>query len=230
MYRLGIVYILNDDTLSPVFNLRGCNFDICNSNLDREDSKLKNLYIDKINNKKNYLERDAFLSNGLYLDNTMGVFKNPKKSIYSGWNSDKGTFPLYYQISISSEIMHELNKCYVKGYFIVRQKRIPTILAQGLSVGIDQTSYIPMLRTQTHILDYSAESFLDKSRILTSSYNGRILHSTSSQSSALLCLDANVSPMLQSMLDGSLYTLESVAELSSVGTIPNNPRHFYVNF
>ena len=55
MYRLGIVYILNDDTLSPVFNLRGCNFDICNSNLDREDSKLKNLYIDKakhLHNKK----------------------------------------------------------------------------------------------------------------------------------------------------------------------------------
>ena len=29
--------------------------------------------------------------------------------------------------------------------FLVRQKRIPTILGQGLSVGIDRTSYIPML-------------------------------------------------------------------------------------
>ena len=74
----------------------------------------------------------------------MGVFKNPKKSIYSRSNLNEGIFPLYYQISISPEIMHELNKCYVKGYFIVRQKRIPTVIAQGLSIGIDASSYIPL--------------------------------------------------------------------------------------
>lgn len=211
MYRLGIVYIQNDDTLTPVFNLRGCNFDICDSNLDRKDPKLRNLYEDRSIRKQNYLERDSFLTNGLYLDNTMGVFKNPKLSVICN-NEIK---PIYYKLTLSSDIISELHKHNIKGYFIVRQKRIPTILSQGLSISIDRSSYTPMLKTSmkndvTPV--YSSESFLNSSKILTSDYSTRIIESESRQGSALLCLDANVSPVLQSMLDGSLYVLESVAD------------------
>jgi hypothetical protein len=42
-------------------------------------------------------------------------------------------------------VTNELSKHKIKGAFIVRQKRIPTILGQGLSVGVDATSYIPAI-------------------------------------------------------------------------------------
>ena len=31
MYRLGVVYIMRDDSLSPVFNLRGTSFENINN-------------------------------------------------------------------------------------------------------------------------------------------------------------------------------------------------------
>jgi hypothetical protein len=211
MYRLGIVYILNDDTITPVFNLRGCDFDKCKSNIS-DRGELSKLYDNA--GKQNYLERDTFLTNGLYLDNTFGVFRNPKVSIYDVGGD---VMPLYYKFHISSDIMKELNKHHIKGYFIVRQKRIPTILSQGLAIGIDKSSYIPMIKVDEKtekdktIETYETEGFLNDARILTTDYATRVLKTESKQSSALLCLDANVSPMLQSMLDGSVYVLESVA-------------------
>jgi len=76
------------------------------------------------------------------LDNTFGVFKNPNIDIIG---SNKVS-PLYYEIDIS-KINEILPKYGVKGYFIVRQKRIPTSLCQGLSVGIDNYSYTPLLKS-----------------------------------------------------------------------------------
>ena len=62
---------MNDDSLSPVFNLRGCSFE------NIGDSNLYNyteLYDDEGN--MNYLPKDDFILDGRYLDNTLGVFKN----------------------------------------------------------------------------------------------------------------------------------------------------------
>jgi hypothetical protein len=225
MYRLGIVYILNDDTLTPVFNLRGCNFDICNSNMERDSYDLVNLYADRATRKQNYLERDSFLTNGLYLDNTFGVFKNPKISLYDY----EGVKPIGYKITLSPDVMYELHAHNIKGYFIVRQKRIPTILAQGLAIGIDNSSYIPMLKTSNPDKQdqYSTESFLNSSRILTADCSTRMINTSNKQGSALLCLDANVVPTLQSMLDGSLFVLETVANYSRVD---RSGRHYKVFF
>jgi hypothetical protein len=63
---------MNDDSLSPVFNLRGCAFE------NLYDTNMYNhteLYNE--DKKMNYLSRDEFILDGRYLDNTMGVFKNP---------------------------------------------------------------------------------------------------------------------------------------------------------
>jgi hypothetical protein len=72
IYRLGVVYIMNDDSLSPVYNLRGCEFKgLDDTNLHFPFEELKT------NDKINYIDKDEFIFNGQYLDNTMGVFKNP---------------------------------------------------------------------------------------------------------------------------------------------------------
>jgi hypothetical protein len=72
IYRMGIVYIMNDDSLSPVFNLRGCSFEKVGDNNMRSQIEL---YDEEGN--MNYLSKDEFIADGEYLDNTLGVFKNP---------------------------------------------------------------------------------------------------------------------------------------------------------
>jgi hypothetical protein len=182
MYRLGIVYIMQDDSLSPVYNLRGCQFTKLEATNIPSDSKYNNLYI-KDSEKLNYLPADIFIEEK-NLSNTKGVFKLPN-------------------ISIVSEL--KVNK--VKGFFFVRQKRIPTILAQGLSIGIDTTSYVPIIyNDKTNC--YETESFISQtSAVLTTSHNDRIININNKGSSALLCLDACVNPSLQSTFNGAEYTL-----------------------
>lgn len=225
MYRLGIVYILNDDSLTPVFNLRGCEFtDVNQSNVNRPNNiQLSELYSNRLERKKNYLERDTFITNGNYLDNTWGVFKNPKVSIYK---EDK-VLPLYYEITLSDDVLYELKQHNIKGYFIVRQKRIPTILAQGLAVGIDKSSYIPMIKTGYNNANvYTTECFLNNARVLSTDYESRIYTTSDKQSSALISVEVNSIPTLQSQLDGSQFVLEQLASSATVDQISS--RHYVV--
>jgi len=49
----------------------------------------------------------------------------------------KDTNTIYgVEIRVKDDVIEELRK-YVKGYFFVRQTRIPTILCQGVTIGID---------------------------------------------------------------------------------------------
>lgn len=213
IYRLGIVYILKDDSLTPVFNLRGCLFD--NENLDNHVN-IADLYDDSGN--INTLPRDSFLEDH-WLDNTYGVFKNPSVQIINSTSVN----PLYYQITIDSQVQSELSKLGIKGYFIVRQKRIPLTLAQGYSIGVDTTSYIPMPKKGDK---YIAESFIDKSRALTTQFEDRKLTTTRSQCSGLLCVDASSVPTLKSMFDGSEFYLTPT--IYSTLATRKNGRHFYI--
>lgn len=221
IYRLGVVYIMNDDSLSPVYNLRGCAFDhLGDSNIH---DPYPNLFID---GKKSYIEKDEFIFNGQYLDNTLGVFKNPSvtQSQLVHNYGDKTVKPWYYKINFPIEVINELKNHKIKGAFIVRQKRIPTIIGQGLSIGVDSTSYIPMLYDGQK---YITEGFLSSNRLLLDSYNSREISTEKKQSSGLLCLDACVSPVLQSMLDGTDFVLQMVQK---DGIVIKNDRHFSITF
>ena len=221
IYRLGVVYIMNDDSLSSVYNLRGCAFNgIGDSNI--HDPYLS-LYKD---GKKVYVNKDEFIFNGKYLDNTMGVFKNPSitQEHQIQDHKNKTTKPWYYKITFPTNVLNELREHKIKGAFIVRQKRIPSILGQGLSIGVDATSYIPTLYNGEK---YITEGFLTKSGLLLESFNSRLLETENKQSSGLLCLDACVVPTLQSILDGSDFTLQQIYKQ---GKLNNNNRHFTTSF
>ena len=225
IYRLGIVYIMNDDSLSPVYNLRGCEFkNLEESNLHNPFTTLKN-----DDGEINYIDRDDFIFNGQYLDNTLGVFKNP--AITQKWKvqdyENKTTNPWYYKISFSENVVEELRHLKVKGAFIVRQKRIPTIIGQGLTIGVDSTSHIPTL-WDNNKKAYITEGFLSSNGLLLDSYNSRELKSANKQSSGLLCLDACVSPTLQSMLDGSDFVLQKVYSSGDLNRVSD--RHFSIGF
>ena len=141
-YRFGIVFIREDDTLTPVFNVIG------KALSDIGDSNETGLTIseetwDKYANKNYIIQDDTFY-------NRNGVFKNPTQTNSTKVQdyANKQIKPWYYKFEINSEIQNSLKSLGIKGYFIVRQKRVPTILCQGMSISIDKTSHTPMLYDQ----------------------------------------------------------------------------------
>lgn len=109
-YRFGVVFILNDGSTTPVFNMRGGYF---------------------TPDGANKWKRVGWNGEGT---TPSGVFKTPDANILT---SD-GIQPLYFTFTIGS-LPPE-----VKGYFYVRQKRIPTTICQGLRLGVDKRSHLPI--------------------------------------------------------------------------------------
>lgn len=225
IYRLGIVYILNDDSLTPVFNLRGHEYaHVGDCNFDRNTSKL---YTNDTPPKMNYLEREEFLTNYNFLDNTFGVFKTSDEEIIKYWkvnNAGEKVCPLYFQMEMTSEILDALKQYNVKGYFFVRQKRIPTNLGQGFTVGIDRISYTPIIHDGNV---YKSESFLTKDCVLSQNFESHLIETPNKQCSALLCLDAMVNPQLQANFDGSEFILKPLYAESQA--LLRSKRHWYLN-
>lgn len=247
MYRLGIVYIMRDDRLSEVFNLRGVKFEDTNTTnisdtgaisytewwagvtdptnpdpnakpvrkVDSNGNPLikitdegKEIYGTWDDVSINYIPKDDFILNGSRLDNIMGVFKMPKNlQIYDHVN--KETYPWGFRISFPEHLLAKLRSMGVKGFFIVRQKRIPTILCQGLSVGIDRAGYVPTLpiyNSTDKMFNYITEGFIDDNGTLSTNFKKKT--SKYKATSALLSIDPCVTPMLQSTFDGSEYTIQ----------------------
>ena len=158
-YRLGIVYILKNGDLTPAFNIRGGIIDN-NSKFteipvykESEDGQQYREYI-PYNEETYRVIQDE--SSNIACENVKGVIRlDPSQetdTIYS------------INIKVSPNVIEEL-KQYVKGFFFVRQTRIPTILAQGITLGVDKVSRIPCIPTYGGILDTLTE--VDKTHITT---------------------------------------------------------------
>ena len=160
-YRFGIVFIKDDDTLTPVFNIIGCEFNGNNFNSLEGiiDSNIKYLYSDF--NDNGFFEED-----GKLIANKWGIFKNPKQTIetnvqqenniiFTGKNSE--THPWYYKFYLDYQTQTLLKDYGVKGYFYVRQKRVPTVLCQGLCIGIDERSKTPILFDSNFKKNYAVD-------------------------------------------------------------------------
>lgn len=168
-YRLGVVFILSNGELTPVFNIRGCSnvqeysdkFQYSKISVWEEDKETK----EETRKYINYNESTFLIinqeSNSVTDENVKGVIKI---------QSEKDTNQIHsLDIRIDTEAITELKK-YIKGFFFVRQSRIPTILAQGITIGIDQTSYTPTIPTAGGILD-TLKNSLDKTYVTTEDIN-----------------------------------------------------------
>ena len=159
-YRFGIVFIKDDDSLSPVFNIIGCNIE------DSFNSTTK-----VIGSNEKYLTAD-FDDEGFYKDkeqnilaNKMGVFKNPmqkENTVIQFESNDYGdkkleTHPWFYRFSLDPKYWNKLKEYNIKGYFYVRQKRVPTVLCQGLCIGIDERSKTPILFDSNFKKNYAVD-------------------------------------------------------------------------
>lgn len=180
-YRIGIVFIMPDNQLTPVFNIRGrykvkpfgSNGTVTNSffggNMFNDGQynhfKVKNsseerIYI-QVEESTNYIVSPTSSSN---LDQEREGYSAIFPSTYENskgvisLESVKDTDTIYaLDIRVDDETLQELKK-YVKGYFFVRQTRIPTILAQGITIGIDKESHTPTIPTARGILSEVSDS------------------------------------------------------------------------
>ena len=161
LYRLGIVYILKDGSLSPVFNIRGATnipekmhfyryykVDTEFNTFDKDGNRVYSF--DDIIKSIDYSEEDFMIvGNKAPNENAKGVIQlSPDPDKYQ----TPQTFPILgINITAHGEVIDAL-KQYVKGFFFVRQKRIPLTLCQGIVVGLDKESRTPTLPTLSGVL------------------------------------------------------------------------------
>lgn len=212
IYRLGVVYIFNDGTTSQVFNILGnsnpkvlesssyytsdLNWDDCLVNDENNKLKLKSFEID---------EEDFTLNNQPKDLNAKGVIR-----INDSANSNYE--PIYsIGVAINKDVLN-LFKDKIKGFFFVRQKRIPTILAQGLTMPRDIESNLPVIKFGNQ---YLIESFLDKkTRLLSHDFQKHLLDISQDQTwdkrkdFTVLCPEFETNqPYFNTFFTGSTYPI-----------------------
>lgn len=166
IYRFGIVYILNDGTLTPVFNVRG----IEEAPTNDDDETLNQYYT-----KFSFIDEKEVRQYIAYDETTNLLLLNNKEEQNNKQQNCKGVIKMPESNSLDilgikfvlqdeeDSITQALAELGVKGYFFVRQKRIPTILCQALTIGVDKESHTPVIPTiNENDIEYVAECFLEQ--------------------------------------------------------------------
>lgn len=133
LYRFGIVFILDDGSKSPVFNIKS-NAAAMNL-LPSGDSR-----------------RETFEKLGLVL------IKGENTDVYVKDGEDLKVKPIGLRFSLP--ITMSLPD-YVKGWFVVRQKRIPNVICEGINIAVDKKSNLPVVYNGTN---WIMQSFIDADR------------------------------------------------------------------
>lgn len=229
IYRFGVVYIMKDGSLSPVYNIRGKNgipkFE------ELQSAYLQNDLWKYENNEKvrNYIPIDEStfdVSGTSYLENAKGVLRI---------NTDSDSRKVYgIGIAIPTEVSEYLNTL-VQGLFIVRQKRIPTILAQAYVMPRDLEAEVPLINYGG---SYIAERFLDNDRKLNESYLPRLytisdMARVNRSAKVAICPEYDVrQSYFNHLFTGTEYVVRKADIQPSMTTLSRdiyNDRHYYVD-
>ena len=211
IYRLGVVYIMPNGSLSPVYNIRGI------SDLSKTYTYHK-LYNSEGNRNYIPINEDKIIEGGENnLENSMGVIRFPELS---------GFEILGLKIAIPKDVVDYL-RGRVQGFFFVRQKRIPTILAQMFTLPIDNKSGLPLIPNGDN--NY-IERFLTDSRTLTNTYSQRLYNVENTQNSAFagICPEYELrQPYFNTLFTGTEFLVkEAPNSLGPLAVSTYNERHY----
>lgn len=245
-YRFGVVFIFNNNMTSPVFNIQGVDF-------GKEGSDNASIFFPEYNEKNGIplelyeSEPEDYIFNKEYMTNSKGVVKFSKKQVIDGV-ADAFT-PHIHGIEFDLtkigageaeldtnnpttenkflECVDTLKKYKIKGLFFVRQKRIPSILAQGMVIGLTGKDYgsLPVIKNKDGV--WCTYSFLDKYRLLTPKGSQITIPNYVVEKKALLVPDFELNTATyNSLFTSEFYTLERVANVSFTvneeSAIPNS--------
>ena len=225
IYRFGVVYILNDGSLSPVFNIRGT-YNLTNN----IEYKEYNVY--DIHNSRQYIPVDVqthLLPSG---ENSKGVVKINNSTQNIG--TTEGTKPIGIQFKIPEDVVTELKK-HTRGFFFVRQPRLKTTLCQAVSVGLDKMSNTPVLPIGNEVGDevenYFAESFISEDRLLTHNFSQRIRKIKDynvTKGGAAICPEYELNlPFFNQFFTVSKFTVDKAKHQFTQPYLNSKDRHYY---
>lgn len=247
LYRLGVVFIMSDNSLSPTFNIRGKNA------LTSDRNQYTSIPVYKADGTRSYVSSDE--TNGVIIktehytpissasiENVWGIVKLQQES-----NDSTTIYGLRINIDHEVDVMKQMKKYGIKGFFFVRQKRIPIKLCQALTIGLDKYSKIPVLPVSPSLINsykgtkfdtqkpcYIAERFLNNDRVITEDFIDRIypIDSKNALVRAAICPDFDVNPSLYNQLfSGNTYYFSN-ANFQSVDPWlikdSSEDRHFFV--
>lgn len=253
IYRFGIVYLMSNGTLSPVFNIRGAffnnysqsynNFDIYNV-VDGQEVRNYITYNEDtgiIYKSSESQEATKDIDSTESLENVYGVVR-----IESGENSEiNNVIGIRIEIDDKDRLFKEFSKYDIKGYFFVRQKRIPLRLCQALTIGVDGESNTPLLYTDNTInvnsdskdkvnenTFYVTERFLTDSKVLTHTLEDRLycVKTSSVNKYGAICPEYDInSPYLNTLFCGDEYVVEQVTSSIPLQQDQGENRHLYIN-
>ena len=247
IYRLGVVYIMSDNSLSEVFNIRGGN-NIKNINdytTDNPEINPVTLYDD--NGNRQYItidENTNCIHGGKLLENSKGVVRFTK-------NTNSNDHINYIQVLVPTVVLKYLKDTYdIKGLFFVRQKRNPTLLAQAFTMSYDaeaqcpaiysrETNYIEAFLTQRPTLEKKKGvfAFIVKQQEkklagkLVQDYDKRLclLKNTKSNGNVVtaICPEFMINQSrYNSLFTGTDYVIESVSKYGGLEWQNNNHRMY----
>lgn len=221
IYRFGIVYIFEDGSVSPVLDVLGIDF------TKKPKIESKDLYnqINQLDGTTLYEDRIYEPSDGQFTDelNSKGVIRFPNKRVLYYENGSLVPQPLYIQFHLD-KIGHTkrlgevsqaeiFKKHKIKGYFFVRQVRVPNILCQGLI--LQQTDQdrggLPCLKQNSSIL---GQSFLDSNRYI--SHDGYFKAPDIFKPQSMLAPDAILqTPMFNDIFGSGKFVLKPVYQCAN---------------
>lgn len=251
IYRFGVVYLMSNGTLSPVFNIRGMfftdyqqtynKFSVYNT-IDEVTTRNYITYNEDTGIVYKSVDSDQASSQETSesLENVFGVVR-----IESGLDSEiNNVIGIKIEMDDKETLFQELRKYQIKGYFFVRQKRIPLRLCQALTIGVDGESNTPLLYTDssTEVNSESkdkagdtffiAERFLTDSRTLVHTLEDRLycIKTSNVNKYGAICPEYDVnSSYLNTLFCGDEYVVEQVTNSSPLQQDLGENRHLYIN-
>lgn len=216
IYRLGIVYILKDGSLSPVYNILG------NKQVDVVSNPSQVTYVNLPENIS--IDEEMFTIHGLPdIYNSKGVIKIDDKK--------PGDFIYSIGVSVDRNIADKIKAAGAIGFFLVRQKRFPTILAQAYTLPKDAKADVPVISDGNK---FYVESFISDKEIITHNYKERLVevdkNSLNNKNLTALCPEFMYDqPFYNSLFTGSSYPykLSKINYDSKLSRSPYDQR-FYI--
>ena len=247
IYRLGVVYIMSDNSLSEVFNIRGGNNIKSINDYTTDNSEINPIKLYDNNGNRQYItidENTNCLHGGKLLENSKGVVRFTK-------NTNSNDYINYIQVLVPTVVLKYLKDTYdIKGLFFVRQKRNPTLLAQAFTMSYDaeaqcpaiysrETNYIEAFLTQRPTLEKKKGvfAFIIKQQEkklagkLVQDYDKRLclLKNTKNNGNIVtaICPEFMVNQSrYNSLFTGTDYVIESVSKYGGLEWQDNNHRMY----
>lgn len=194
-YRFGVVYIKNDNSLTQVFDVLGVN-DLTETIPDSVEVSnfLSNSDLSDIQLSSNGFNNRGVCKIGNVITNITDI--------------------IGIKFNIDQETKNNLLNIGIKGCFFVRQKRIPTFIAQGYATKICETSYLPAIPMKDESGNnlYNYESFVTGSFLSGSGY-GEYYPQTTGNSGNYLLRNSYL-PRLFSLTDDAYCYFDKIQDIA----------------